>query len=39
MYTLYAIPNCDTVKKARAWLAKNDVDYQFYDYKNRESTG
>ncbi|PRY44269.1 Spx/MgsR family transcriptional regulator [Spirosoma oryzae] len=35
MYTLYAIPNCDTVKKARAWLAENDVDYQFYDYKKQ----
>jgi Spx/MgsR family transcriptional regulator len=35
MYTLYAIPNCDTVKKARAWLAENDIDYQFYDYKKQ----
>jgi len=35
MYTLYAIPNCDTVKKARTWLADNDVDYQFYDYKKK----
>lgn len=35
MYTLYAIPNCDTVKKARTWLAENGVDYQFYDYKKQ----
>ncbi len=35
MYTLYAIPNCDTVKKARMWLAEHKVDYQFYDYKKQ----
>ena len=35
MYTLYAIPTCDTVKKARVWLAEHGVDYQFYDYKKR----
>lgn len=35
MYTIYAIPNCDTVKKARAWLAEHGVDYQFHDYKKQ----
>ncbi|QKZ13084.1 ArsC family reductase [Spirosoma sp. KUDC1026] len=35
MYTLYAIPNCDTVKKARTWLADHGVTYQFYDYKKK----
>ena len=35
MYTLYAIPNCDTVKKARTWLAQNGIDYQFHDYKKQ----
>lgn len=35
MYTLYAIPNCDTVKKARVWLSEHGVDYQFYDYKKQ----
>ena len=35
MYTLYAIPNCDTVKKARTWLAEHGVDYQFHDYKKQ----
>lgn len=35
MYTLYAIPNCDTVKKARVWLADRGVDYQFHDYKKQ----
>ena len=32
-FTLYAIPNCDTVKKARVWLADHGIDYQFHDYK------
>jgi arsenate reductase len=31
--TLYGIRNCDTVKKARAWLEEHGVDYQFHDYK------
>ena len=35
MYTLYAIPNCDTVKKARTWLTENGIDYQFHDYKKQ----
>ncbi len=31
--TLYGIPNCDTVKKARAWLDGAGVAYAFHDYK------
>ena len=31
--TLYGIPNCDTVKKARVWLEARGVDYVFHDYK------
>ena len=31
--TLYGIKNCDTVKKARAWLDKRGVAYAFHDYK------
>ena len=31
--TLYGIRNCDTVKKARQWLAEHAIDYQFHDYK------
>ena len=31
--TLYGIPNCDTVKKARAWLAGHGVDHAFHDFK------
>jgi Spx/MgsR family transcriptional regulator len=30
---LYGIPNCDTVRKARAWLDANGVEYVFHDYK------
>jgi arsenate reductase len=33
MVTLYGIPNCDTVKKARVWLDQHGVDYVFHDYK------
>jgi arsenate reductase (glutaredoxin) len=29
----YGIPNCDSVKKARAWLDANRVAYTFHDYK------
>ena len=29
----YGIPNCDTVKKARAWLEAQGLDYAFHDYK------
>ena len=31
--TLYGIRNCDTVKKARAWLERSGVDHDFHDYK------
>lgn len=31
--TLYGIPNCDTVKKARAWLDQHGISYAFHDYK------
>jgi arsenate reductase (glutaredoxin) len=31
--TVYGIPNCDTVKKARAWLADNGVAHEFHDFK------
>jgi Spx/MgsR family transcriptional regulator len=31
--TIYGIKNCDTMKKARAWLDKHKVDYVFHDYK------
>ena len=31
--TLYGIPNCDTVKKARTWLEGRGLDYVFHDYR------
>ena len=31
--TIYGIKNCDTMKKARAWLDKHRVEYAFHDYK------
>jgi arsenate reductase (glutaredoxin) len=31
--TLYGIPNCDTVRKARGWLEGKGLDYTFHDYK------
>ena len=31
--TLYGIPNCDTVKKARDWLQEQNVDFIFHNFK------
>jgi len=33
MNTLYGIRNCDTIKKARAWLDGHGIAYEFHDYK------
>ncbi len=33
--TLYGIPNCTTVKKARAWLAEHGQDVAFHDFKKQ----
>ena len=33
MLTLYGIKNCDSVKKARQWLDKHEVAYQFHDFR------
>jgi len=30
---LYGIPNCDTVKKAKAWLDRHGIAYTFHDFK------
>jgi arsenate reductase (glutaredoxin) len=32
--TIYGIKNCETMKKARAWLDKRGVEYAFHDYKS-----
>ena len=33
--TVYGIPNCDTVKKARSWLSEQGITYQFHDFKKQ----
>ncbi len=35
MITIYGIPNCDTMKKARKWLDEHGVEYEFHDYRKR----
>ncbi|WP_374409168.1 arsenate reductase [Hydrogenophaga sp.] len=35
MTTLYGIPNCDTVKKARLWLTEHGVVHAFHDFKKQ----
>jgi arsenate reductase len=35
MITLYGIPNCDTVKKARVWLAGHGIGFEFHDFKKQ----
>ncbi len=32
--TLYGIKNCDTVKKARAWLDAHRIEYRFHDFRS-----
>ncbi|MDH3325598.1 MAG: ArsC family reductase [Gammaproteobacteria bacterium] len=33
MTTLYGIPNCDTIKKARRWLDDNNIEFEFHNFK------
>lgn len=33
--TVYGIKNCDTIKKARAWLDTHAIAYDFHDYKTQ----
>lgn len=35
MNIMYGIKNCDTIKKARKWLEKNNIDYEFHDYREQ----
>jgi arsenate reductase len=37
--TIYGIKNCDTMKKARAWLDAHGVAYAFHDYKTEGIAG
>lgn len=38
MYTVYGIPNCNTIKKATDWLKENKVPFAFHDYKKEGIT-
>ncbi|WP_328799405.1 ArsC family reductase [Sandaracinobacteroides hominis] len=38
MLTIYGIPNCDTMKKARIWLDGAGVAYRFHDYRREGVT-
>lgn len=38
MISMFAIPNCDTVKKARNFLEKNKINYEFIDFKKSAPT-
>ena len=33
--TVYGIPNCDSVKKARTWLTEHALEYEFHDFKKQ----
>ena len=33
MITLYGIKNCDTIRKARRWLAEHGIEYRFHDFR------
>src|SRR4051812_22706303 len=36
--TVYGIKNCNTVKSALDWLKKNNVEFEFHDYKAKGIT-
>jgi arsenate reductase len=38
MYTVYGIPNCNTVKKALDWLVKHKANHRFHNYKKEGIT-
>ena len=33
--TMYGIPNCDTIKKAKKWLQQAGIDFEFHDYRKQ----
>ena len=39
MLTLYGIPNCDTVKKAKRWFEKNTVEFKFHNFRDQGISG
>jgi arsenate reductase (glutaredoxin) len=36
--TIYGIPNCDSVKKARAWFTEHGIEHVFHDFKKQGVT-
>ncbi|MCW8346170.1 ArsC family reductase [Vibrio sp. ZSDZ65] len=36
--TMFGIPNCDTIKKAKKWLEASHIEYQFHDYRKQGIT-
>ncbi len=36
---IYGIGNCDTMKRARAWLSAQGLDYRFHDYRKQGVDG
>ncbi|BBO28329.1 arsenate reductase [Alteromonas sp. I4] len=32
---MYGIPNCDTIKKAKTWLAEKNLEFTFHDYRKQ----
>ena len=33
--TMFGIPNCDTIKKAKKWLQAEGIDFEFHDYRKQ----
>ena len=33
--TMYGIPNCDTIKKAKKWLQQANIEFDFHDYRKQ----
>lgn len=33
--TMYGIPNCDTIKKAKKWLQQAEINFEFHDYRKQ----
>lgn len=33
--TMYGIPNCDTIKKAKKWLESQNIEFQFHDFRKQ----
>ncbi|MCW8090644.1 ArsC family reductase [Alteromonas sp. ASW11-130] len=38
MTTLFGIPNCDTIKKAKKWLNEHQIEHEFHDYRKNGVT-